>query len=169
MVIEKFPPNKRRGNEDDNVEHETHVHHPEFIILEEDREKEGEGEFSKQEFAYLHTFHNLSKVNFPFFFRLLALGLSCVIFMLSFVVLALLSIGVVVGLMGLFRIEEMNKPMIRFWTIYRRMLVFSLGLFVAMFSPPLGFALILVYLFLLGEPVDGGLLQKIFLSRFRSE
>ena len=161
MAIEKFP------QDDEDSKKEPHVHQPEYIILEDDKETGGYSEFSKEEQSYLHSFQSITKVQYPLFFRFFILGISVVVFLASFVVLALLLGSLVIGVLGLFRSEELNKPIIRFWKGYRRMLVFSLGLFIAAFSPPLGFSLILMYLFLLGEPLDGGFFQRIITSRFR--
>ena len=76
------------------------------------------------------------------------------------------------GLFGLasylfFRqLNDLNRLALQNWIGFKRALTIALGLFIAVFSPYLGFALILTY-FMINEPLQNSAFTRLLQSQFK--
>lgn len=134
-----------------------HKHRPEFIIIEDAHTEKAEGKRSEKAIPLGEIF----KVDFPFSLRIMSLGFSFVLFLAAFIVLmgavlCLLGYGVSFGYS-----EVVKNQMVKCYRWGRKFLVMGLGFGIAIFSPSLGLALIVIYFMLQGEKMNPSL-SRIF-------
>lgn len=143
-----------------------HVHHPEFIIVEDDQTTGQKTESQKDTSSYA-SFEELSSVRFPFAVRVASFGLSFLMFMSAIAA----AIGLFfTGCLILITFGYYDKAKLIFkrchnW--WRKAIVLSLGFFVAVFSPSFGFAIIIIYFLMLGEKINHDILRRMLHSATR--
>lgn len=138
---------------------------PDFIITDDEQEyaygSHGHAGSARQQEEELLK---LKRKN-PVALRLLCLlGLFFCLIFVVIVALWLAFMGALAALF-LFRNENINRSIFRFLKLIQNSLVITFGLLVALFSPVLGFGLLILYFSLKGETKDCDLLRRM-LKRF---
>lgn len=161
MDIQKTPDHKK---EDPNGEKK--IHRPEFIILQSDEGEDDLGAFATAHSEYYDSLKKLNKVQFSVPLRLVIALAFFVLLFLSVLALFFCSISLILSTVTLFMIKEMNANLYKSWKNVKKVLVFTVGLFLAIFSPALGLGLIVLYFMLLGEQLNKSFVSRLF--KFRS-
>lgn len=159
MAIFKLPP---ESGDDSNrkTEASRDKHKPEFIYLDEHSEQYWEGE-TQGHAEYFESLNQLGKAHYPFTLRLFTFAASLV---LGVCAIALLAASIVsFALSGLFlrTNEGLNATCRRYFGVFQKLVVFSLGTLIATFSPPLGLGMIVLFFMIRGEQIESN-----FISRF---
>lgn len=141
------------------------IHQPEYVILdavEEDQEKQEK--FSSQG-EYLEVFNKLSHRKFSWGIRLLSFIVAVFASLVLIFIFLLALVSTALGILTLYLNKEVNETILRCWRNVRKLAVILMGLLIGVFSPSLGFGLIILYLMMHGE----SLRKTFFYNRmFRS-
>jgi|688.fasta_scaffold01000_9 hypothetical protein len=138
------------------------IHQPEFIILTSD-EEEGERGPKRESLQgeYVEILKTLGGKKFSWSIRLLtflaAIGAAVGLIFVFFMTL----VSTLLAGLTLFMNKEINAKVINSWKNVRKILVILVGLTIGIFSPTLGFGLIILYLMLHGESLK----KNLFFSR----
>jgi hypothetical protein len=129
------------------------IHEPEFIIL--DAEDEDRESFVKKSQAeYFETFQMLKTLRHTWSLRLI----SAVLFWFSLFVLVVFffvfAVNVLFSVVTLFQNKKLDSGTLAAWAQFKKACVFSVGLLLAVFSPSLGFGLIVLYYLLREEKLS---------------
>lgn len=149
MTIYKFP-------EEDKVER-TH-HNPEFIVVDEPETLHFEEE-------QISSIKYLSDIKPSLGLRLFCLASSIVIGCVSVVLLGGAALFGFLSVLVLEKSSTLNNLFDKTFKAAQKMIVFTLGLFVATFSISFGFGMIILFFFLRGEAMDSEFVNR--LARYR--
>ncbi len=152
----------------DKSEETPHIHKPKFIIIEDEFVKGSAGTWEEgpKEGPY-SPFQGLSDVKFSLSLRIISLGLSLLLILSTLVVtIATLFCGLL-KLITFGRIKRVDDLFTNCYSLMRKSLVLTIGLFIATFSPSFGFAIIIIYFLMIGEKLNQDLLRRLFSTTFR--
>lgn len=133
-------------------------HRPEFIILEDER-KESSFEQKKQE-QYEALFKNLKKIESTWAVRLMTLIGFCVTAVAAVFSVFFVAFNLLIATLTLFRSVQINQAANKSWKTFKKILTCCVGLGIAVFSPFLGFGLIVLYFISNNEPIDPRLMSR---------
>lgn len=134
------------------------VKRPEFIILDDTQEfiRGGHQQYRIPEEELLTQEPSRSP---------LAIRILCLVgLFFSVLVAAGLLVGAIVSVLVatvcLFMNHTANDRVVRFWTLFRHAVVIIVGLLIALFSPTLGFGLLILYFSMKGTSRDREVLKR---------
>ena len=127
-------------------EEEVKIHQPEFVILNGD-EEEKTGEQSKQG-EYIDLLNKLNRKKFSWGLRLITLMAAVFVAIACVFAFVLALVSGFLTLITFMMNPEIKATMVRCWRGLRKLLVIFIGLIIGVFSPSLGFGLIILYLML---------------------
>ena len=151
MAIHKLYNHDRDPEEHDCI-------NPDEIIIEEEKEEEVSGADMVQE-----TVRNL-----PFFCRLFFLFGSLLLLGWSIYLTAIVIVLFILNILTLFRVAVLNETFFFGLRKAKLSLIGTLGLFVAIFSPAVGFAIFCTYLIFGDDALKNGILPTAFHKFFRN-
>lgn len=163
MAIYKFPPTEgENGSPHKHSESESRKF-PEFIYIDDMGQRaHSKGDQKQEKMQSFESIQQLNKRHYPYGLRIFtfmaALSSFCVAALTFFLVVAVFLIAIVC----FFQIEAVNKILSNLWKLFRRGLVFSLGMFIATFSPSFGFGIVFLYFLLNGEKMNNKIISRLF-------
>ena len=145
MAIYKFP------GSDDSKSHEGQKSHlekeerklPEFIVIEEEQQEKFSGDS-----AFEEKFKKMSTIRVPLRLRLFCLSMGILAVFVSVGALICYCTLTLLCVLTFYRVNTLNALANKFWRQLKRSSVFALGLILSVFSPYLGFGLVLMYFML---------------------
>lgn len=152
----------KMDREDDFHSEEEKPHmRPQFIYIDEQHEWRQEGDFTGGEHDYIHSFEKLRKGKYPLALRITTFVVSFWCLFAAILVFLIFLMGVVLGVVTLFRVEGINMRIRYLWNGVAKLLVFGCGLFVASFNPPYGIGLVLLYFMMKGQELNARLRDQL--------
>lgn len=137
------------------------IHRPEFIVIDSMGEKidpNKEGNWND----LLTTLNDFSKQSFSLKIRLMAFLLAVsFVFVMAFVV-CLGLIEMILAGMCLFKNANLNALLRKIWQKIKKLSVVTAGLWISIFSPQLGFSVILLYFMQHGESLKHTFFEGVF-------
>jgi hypothetical protein len=133
---------------------------PDHIIIDDPQADKN----SQDKAEFFDSFYRMEKRSYPLPFRAFTFTASIILFICSAIVTLFFVISLGIGLLGLYQNEALNRPLMKFWGILKKILVFAMGFFLASFNPAFGFGFILLYFMMHGEKVN-----PILMSRFMKQ
>ncbi len=171
MAIYKLPPSDDKDKNSNNQNDPSQRKLPKFIFIGDEQSSTAHqhhhrahaeaGETSTPKQDPFLTAQSLVTKNYPWIMRALTFIISILGVMLAFGILVLCATMVIIAGGLLFQYEEANKTLISYWKSFRRTLVCSWALFIASFSPSLGFGILFLYFALQGEKMNNSFLNRI--------
>jgi hypothetical protein len=134
---------------------------PDFIVIEEEKVFREGGESSRESEDLLSSFQSISRAKYPISVRFIAFFGSILALILSLVAGAVLLLSFLLNLIVFFRVPTLYHYHQKIWKNFRRLIVFTLGAAVAVFSPPLGFGLIMLYFAFYADRMGNEFLKKM--------
>jgi hypothetical protein len=160
------PENHKKSDDDEGVRKL-----PEFIYIEEEHkhyEPQQEIPFRQEnmELPFGVGVGNAESMKLPFHLHLFC-GLASIITLFWMVgVFLFFTVSAVIAACGLFKNSTLNSLVSGYWKTFKRATVITTGLIIGIFSPYLGFVLVLSYLLLQGEQAQQGFVARILQSQF---
>ncbi|CDZ80687.1 hypothetical protein BN1013_01205 [Candidatus Rubidus massiliensis] len=110
--------------------------------------------------SYTHV-EGLYKRKFSIFIRMISV-VGAFISFLSFCIIGIL-VAILTGfcVITLFRSSQLKEAFYKYWTIFCKTVVLTLGFSTAVFSPSLGYSFLLLYFTMKGDKDNESLLRKI--------
>lgn len=135
---------------------------PEFIVIEEGEEGEGYGTFGEEQEATFQAFQKIiTGKRYPFSLHVWMFFLFLVTLTISCIAVFLLFLSLAIATLTLFQFKAFNNYAMMIWRNFRRMIVFTLGFAIAIFSPPFGFGIILLYFMLYGDALANQFAERM--------
>jgi hypothetical protein len=135
---------------------------PEYEILDGKQDENIKDNSKTQQGEYVDVLSSLRQHHFPFAIRILifltVIGIA--VAALFAAVLALINTALA-GIL-FFQNEQINIQMRKSWRNVGKLLVFTLGLIIAVFNPPFGFGIIVIYLMLRGENLNSSFTRMFY-------
>ena len=157
--------NEKSPEDFDNRETEgkaRKIHQPEFVILEGGGESFSSGTTNKEQLEYIETLQKIGKMSFGWPVRIMCLSATIIAAASALVVFFFTVLSVLLASLALFMMKDVNAYMLKAINNLRKLLAITVGLFIAVFSPPLGLGMIVLYFMLHGEALSNGLFNRIF-------
>lgn len=129
---------------------ETPTDNPKVVLLDaESHDGQQSGYFEYQE-----TIQTLQGQGFPIYLRVVALVFASVLSAIALCLAAVTCMAVLLFLLTLGMSTPIKNMAAKVWLMLRKCLVFTLGLFLAVFNPSFGLGIIALYFMLRGEKMD---------------
>ncbi len=136
---------------------------PEYEILDGREQDENKNDSSKtQQGEYVDVLSNLRHHHFPFAIRILIFLTVIGIAVASLFAAAFALINTALAGILLFQNGQINIHMQKSWRNVGKLLVFTFGLIIAVFNPPFGFGIIVLYLMLRGENLNASFTRMFY-------
>lgn len=137
---------------------------PEFIVIEDTKEYVyGSSSLDRPEEEILKQ-----KIKNPISIRMLCFLALMATFIFIGALFSYLILILLIAMICFFQNEGFNRSLRRLWKVFKNSWVIAVGLALGIFSPALGFTVLLVYFSLKGSGKDRDLLRRT-LKRFTSE
>lgn len=153
--------------EPEEEKRESSIHHPEFIILTEEHSEQVYHESgSEQKSEFYQPFEKLEGIQATAGLRIGCLitsflMLGCTVFVFLFLMFALILAALTFG-----QVESLNSMLKKYWSIFRKVFVITMGLTVAVFSPFFGLGLIILYFILFIRSEQDPIFSRFFSTGF---
>lgn len=145
-----------------------YTHHPEFVIIDDGNHRQqtsSRASSGSQKVPPFTSIEQLSEAHYPLSIRLLCTLLSLLMVFSSIAAAILTGIFALGVVFTLGKHEYTRNLFDYFWGWWRKTLVLALGFFVAFFSPPFGFSIIIIYFVLMGEKLNQELLRRVMQTK----
>jgi hypothetical protein len=139
---------------------------PDAIIIDDVQYEKRQDPFSGK-IAYLETIQDMDKRGYPFFLRVITFIAGIALFCWTLCVALCLAVVSFLAVACLFKVDQFNQSIARFWKILRRMSAFTLSLFVATFAPAFGFGTIALYMMLQNEDMESSFIGRLLKTYLR--
>ena len=141
------------------------IHHPEFVILDgtEDEAKPHPDLLESQR-EYLEAISRLGSHHYSFPLRFMLFLMSLGVGLAALFYLFATFMALVVSSLTFFSLETQVAHLKKCWKGCKKLAIVALGILVAVFSPPFGLGMILLYFLLHGENIDQGIVGRVFRS-----
>ncbi|MGA8164771.1 MAG: hypothetical protein WB791_07085 [Waddliaceae bacterium] len=157
------PEDHREEEEDAGGPHRRKM--PDFIYVDIDRGPHGRKyeEFSQH---FSESLEEIKGKHYPFGARILCFITALFILFLLVLLLPFLFIFFLINLLTGFKITPFWNQTKRAWETIKKISVLMTGLAIAVFSPILGFSVLIVYFFMTGKEVDDQFVARFMKSHF---
>ncbi len=132
----------------ENQEPKRHI--PEFIFLETEQDEPRKG-FRDTSEDFKQSFKTIQGQSYPAAIRLVFFFFAFVLVLFSMIITPIVLFFIVFNFLTLFKLETFNRNAQQLWNAYKKLLVMGVGLTLAVFSPPLGISVIMIYFMMRGE------------------
>lgn len=139
-------------------EEQTHIHRPEFILLEKENAKNENGEQND----YFQALSMLQKTRFSVGLQLIMLILLLLVLFSACIVLFFFTLHLLIGTVTLFRNPSINKKINQSWQSVKKVFAFIGGFFLGVFNPSLGLGCIILYFMQEKIPLSQAVLSRFF-------
>lgn len=147
-------------------ESDRRVHRPEFVILREEyKETISGGQYRQETRREYETFEKLKDIKPSPSVRFACMLSSLILLSLSLVMALPLLGSLLLVILTFGQSITMKEYLNKYWLLVRKLLVTSLGLFIAVGSPMFGLGLIIFYFVLVVGGTNDPLFSRIFESR----
>jgi hypothetical protein len=156
----------QKGYPEEGEEEKPKIHQPEFIILDGSDEGPSPSQESKEMGAeYVETLQKIGHMSFGWPIRIMCFSGAIIAALATAFVAVLACVSFLIAGLVLFMMKDANAQMFKVFATVRKLFVLTLGLLIAVFSPPLGLGMIVLYFMLHGERLQQSIFTRTFVGR----
>lgn len=156
MVIYRLPSDEGKTKSGSSY---SDAKKPDYIYVNEGADEGSSLEHEENEEGF-QKIQQLKNLHFSYGVRLFTAFFCFLAFIFTCVSLVFCAVSGAISAALLFRNEICNRAFQRYWKWLRRGAAVALGLFVGIFSPNFGYAILLIYFMLQGEQFENSMVSN---------